>query len=82
MGKEHKITMLDYLSKKTGIPKTWMAEQLGMSKQAFDYALERGLRDDEVQVLESAFRETSHFLEHFKFPNNLKNKHRKEKEAA
>jgi DNA-binding phage protein len=76
--KEHKITMLDHLSRKTGISKTWMAEQIGMSYEAFYYALQRGLRPAEIEILEAAFREVGRELIRFKVPEHLKQEEKEE----
>lgn len=81
MPKEINITMLDRLSKRSGIPKSWMAEQIGMSREGFHYALERGLRPAEVEILEAAFRELGKELVRFRIPDHLKQES-KNKEAA
>ncbi len=73
-----RITMFDHLSKRYGITKTWVASQLNMSKQAFDYALERGLRPEEVEIIEQAITKAGKDLIEFKVPYTLKQK----KEAA
>jgi hypothetical protein len=71
---KNSVTMFDYLSKKYGISKTWMASQLGMSYHAFLYALERGLTEDEVLIMEEAIRSAGKDLMAFKVPANLKQK--------
>jgi hypothetical protein len=50
------INIVDYFSARYTIQKSWWAKQLGMTKQAFAYALERGLHPEEVEILENGKR--------------------------
>lgn len=72
------ITMFDHLSKRYGITKTWVASQLNMTRQAFDYALERGFNEREIEIIEEAIQKAGKDLSTFKVPSSLKYK----KEAA
>lgn len=77
-----RITMFDHLSKRYGISKTWMAEQLNLSFHAFKYATEeRKLRPEEAEVLEKAIQSAGRELSQFKIPASLIEKE-KRKEAA
>lgn len=80
---EHEIeldsnSIFDEFKNICGISKTWIAEQLGLTRQGFDYAIERGLKEIEVEILEAVFCSMGRELANFTTPDHLLQK----KEAA
>ena len=53
------------LTKQTGITKTFLAVSLRKSREAFDYALERGLRPAEEKQLDNALKKSGNALLNF-----------------
>lgn len=60
------------LTKQTGITKTFLAVSLRKSREAFDYALERGLRPAEEKQLNNALRKSGNALLNFETKNLTK----------
>jgi hypothetical protein len=57
------------LTKQTGITKTFLAVSLKKSREAFDYALERGLRPAEEKQLNNALKKSGNTLLSFETKN-------------
>lgn len=77
MGKKKIENPLEALCDRCGITKTWLAKQLGMSREAFTYALVRGLRPEEVEVLEYALKLSAKEMASFQIPTSFKQQKRK-----
>ena len=81
----NKISMFDYLFENYGISKSWIASQIGVSRQYFQYAEDRGFTPEEVVAIERAIalkarelQSRAKDLKDFKVPEQLKQR----KEAA
>jgi len=73
--------MFEDLSKKYQISKSWIADQIGVSRQYFQFALSRGLTPQEVQAIERIIAKKAlelklraKDLEKFQIPEKFKQK--------
>jgi hypothetical protein len=66
------MNSLDILIKKYKINKTWLASTVGLSYHAFLYALERGLREDEILALETSLHALGKELRSFSVPKEYR----------
>jgi hypothetical protein len=66
------MNSLDILIKKHKINKTWLGAQVGLTYHAFFYALNRGLREDEIIRLETAINALGKELMNFRVPEEYR----------
>lgn len=66
----HKTDHYDAICIRFGINKSWLADRLGMSRQAFYRAEERGFYASEAKILEKAFRDMGKALIDFEVPES------------